>query len=91
MADIVALKTALDEAEAAQEALLNERRENRESMTRSEFRRYNEQTRVLQIDTAKAIVDAQRALTAALNDVRSEALNVAVGTISETNTVGGGS
>ena len=89
MADIAALKAALDEAEAAQEALVAERRQNRENMTRAEFRAYNEATRALQIDMAAAVSDAQNALSGALNDVRSEALQVAVGTISEGNSVGG--
>jgi hypothetical protein len=91
MADIATLKAALDEAEAAKETLIAERRANRESMTRTEFRAFNESTRVEQIETERAVQNAQKALAAALNDVRAEALNVAVGTVNETNKVGGAS
>jgi Skp family chaperone for outer membrane proteins len=89
MADIAALKAALDEAEATQDALIEERRQNRESMTRAGFRAYNEETKAQQVEVARAIADAQQALTAALNNVRSEALSVAVGTLSESGTQGG--
>lgn len=89
MADIAGLKAALDEAESAQEALVTERRTNRESMTKAEFRAYNEATRAQQIETAKAVSDAQAALAGALNGVRSDALAVAVGTLSESNSAGG--
>lgn len=89
MADIAALKAALDQAEADKEALIQERAEKRRTMSKYDFRAYNEETHQQQIDVQKAVDDAQAALTSALNDVRSEALNVAVGTISESNSAGG--
>lgn len=89
MADIAALKAALDQAEADKEALLEERRANRASMSKADFRAYNDQTRQQQVEIQKAVDDAQAELTQALNSVRSEALNVAVGTISESNSAGG--
>jgi Skp family chaperone for outer membrane proteins len=89
MADIAALKAALDAAEAAEEALIAERRQNRDSMSKAEFRSYNQATQEKQIELSGAIRDAQKALAEALNDVRSEALNVAVGTVSESGSMGG--
>ena len=62
------------------EKLLKERRANRESMTKAEFRAYNENTRQKQIDVQKAVDEAQRTLSMSLDRVRHE---VAVGTVEE--------
>ena len=83
---IPALKQAVDDAYTAEEELLEERRANRESLSKSAFRAYNEETRQRQIDVQKAISAAERQLQLALNNARQELL---VGTVAESNTGGG--
>jgi hypothetical protein len=80
MADIQALKLAVDQAEAAKEILVEERRANRESMTKAEFKAYNTSTYQEQIDVEKAVGKAISDLQAALNAARQELL---VGTVGE--------
>ncbi len=89
MADIAALKQAVDAAEAVKEALLVDRRANRDAMSKIAFRAYNEETRDDQVKVQKDIDDAVAALNKALNKVRSDALEVAVGTLESTSTIGG--
>lgn len=88
MSDIAALKAAVDAAEAAEEELIAERRANRASMSKADFKAYNEETRAAQVDLAKAVAEANQALQAALNNARQEILVNAIG---ETNTAGGAS
>lgn len=89
MSDLAALQAAVTEAkneleaaEAAKEALLEERRANRDSMSKKDFRAYNESTTTRQLETQAAVDAAQAKLSAALNTVRQEIL---VGTLSEVN------
>ena len=89
MSDLAALQAAVTEAkgelaaaEAAKEALLEERRANRDSMSKSAFRSYNENTRAQQLEVQAAVNAAQAKLSATLNSVRDEVL---VGTLSESN------
>lgn len=91
MADIAALKQAVDAAETVKEDLVAERRANRDAMSKIAFRAYNEETRDDQIKVQKDIDDAVAALNKALNKVRSDALEVAVGTLESTSTMGGAS
>jgi hypothetical protein len=89
MTDLSALKIEVDTAEAAKETLVAERRTNRETMNRADWRAYNEETRSQQIEVEKAVTAANKAFQEAATTIRSEAINVAIGTISETNTPGG--
>ncbi len=91
MADLAALNAAIEAAEATEVTLIDQRRANRESMSPTDFRAYNDVTREEQIFVQAAVVKARKDLQAALTTVRSEALNVAIGTISESNTPGGAS
>lgn len=86
MADIQALKAAVDAAYQAEEELLAERREKRDTLSKRDFRAYNEETRQTQINVQKAIDDAERELQLALNNARQQLL---VGTVSESDAQGG--
>jgi len=86
MPDIAQIQANLADAEEAKEKLLKERRKNREKMSKSAFRAYNEETRQKQIDVETDIRNARAALTEALNLSRQELL---VGTVSETGDLGG--
>ena len=94
MADLAALKAAVDVAEAAKETLLDERRTNRDTMSPRDFRAYNEATRAQQKDVTADETAATKAYQDELKVIRADAvdkaINVAVGTISESNTPEGG-
>ncbi len=93
MADLAALKAAVDAAEAAKETLLTERRGNREVMSPRDFRAYNEATRVQQKNVEADVSAADKAFQDELKVIRADAvdaaINVAVGTVSESETAGG--
>ena len=93
MADLAALKAALDAAEAAKETLLVERRANKVEMNPGAFASYNAATYQQQKDIQKAVMNATEAFQAELKVIRADAvdgaLKVAVGTISESNSPGG--
>lgn len=89
MSDIAALVAAVEAAETAKADLVDQRRANRENLSPNDFKAYNESTRQEQKDVQAAVTKVTKALQAALTTVRSEALNVAVGTLHETNTPGG--
>ena len=95
MADLAALKAAVDAAEAAKEALLDERRTKRATMPKQAFRDYNTATHDQQLAVEADVVAATKEFQAELSVIRSDAvdaaINVAVGTISETNSEGGAS
>ncbi len=91
MADLAALKAAVDKAEAAKETLVEERRTKRDTMPRPEFRVYNEATRAQQVDTQTAVDVTTAEFQKALNEVRADAVAqvISVGTLTESNTPGG--
>ena len=93
MADLAALKAAVDAAEAAKEALLDERRANRDSMSKKAFREYNASTRAQQKDVEADVFAADTAFNDELKVIRADAvdnaISVAIGTMGETNTPGG--
>jgi 3-hydroxy-3-methylglutaryl CoA synthase len=93
MADLAALKAAVDAAEAAKAVLVDEMRVNRVEMNNGDYAAYNASTRVLQLDIQAAVEAATKAFQAELKVIRSDAvdsaINVAVGTVSESNTQGG--
>jgi hypothetical protein len=95
MADLAALKAAVDAAEAAKEALLVERRANKVEMNKRDFASYNAATYQDQIDIEKALIAATKDFQAELKVIRADAvdnaINVAVGTISEEDGAGGAS
>ncbi len=95
MADLAALKAAVDAAEAAKEALLDERRANRLTMPKQAFRDYNASTQDQQLAAEAAVAAADKEFRAALGVIRTDAvenaISVAVGTLSETNSEGGAS
>lgn len=86
MPEIKKLKADLDKAVKAEESLLEERRSKRDSLSKSAFREYNEETRQKQIDVTQARVAAENAITEHLNNARQE---IFVGTVSETETANG--
>ncbi len=91
MADLAALKAAVDETEAAKEVLIGIRRENYAQMNRTDFKAYNEESRDLQVQLQADVDDATEAFQAELKVIRADAvdnaINVAVGTINESNTL----
>ncbi len=93
MADLAALKAAVDVAEAAKETLLIERRGNKETMSPRDFRAYNDSTRAQQKNIQAAVTDAVSAFQGELKVIRADAvdkaINVAVGTLTESETAGG--
>ncbi len=91
MTDVAALQAAVQTAEAAKEVLLEERRTNRETMSRIDFRAYNEATKTQQIDTQATIDSTTAEFQKALNEVRADAVAqvIDVGTLTESNTPGG--
>ena len=88
MAHIDELKADLATAEATKEALITERQDNRDTMSKMGFRAYNEETRAEQLEVEAAVTAAIGAITAHLNNSRQE---IYVGTLSESDTVGGAS
>lgn len=93
MADLAALKAAVDAAEAAKETLLVERAAKRASMPKQDFRDYNAATHAQQLAVEHAVAAATKEFQAELSVIRSDAvenaINVAVGTISEAESEGG--
>ncbi len=93
MADLAALKAAVDTAEAAKVALLKERASKRAAMPKAEFKVYNFATRQQQLDIEADVTAANNAFNDELKVIRSDAvenaISVAVGTMGETNTPGG--
>ena len=93
MSDFPALTKAVADAESAKAALVIERQEKRATLPPVEFRAYNVITRVQQLDVTAAGVTATKALQDALKVVRSDAVAqvIDVGTLHESNKVGGAS
>lgn len=93
MADLAALKAAVDTTEAAKAALLTERASKRAAMPKAEFKVYNFATRQKQLDIEADVKTAQTAFLDELKVIRADAVDkaieVAVGTLSESNTAGG--
>ncbi len=93
MADLAALKAAVDAAQAAKDELKAERIANRKTMLRQDFRGYNLSTGEKQRELHAAFDVAQKAFNDELKVIRADAvdkaINVAVGTVNETNTAGG--
>jgi hypothetical protein len=88
LADLAQLKADLDAAEAAKAALVDERRTNRDAMPKKDWLAYNRDSKQAQKDVQRAVVEANVALAHALGKVKSDAVAVALGTITETD--GGG-
>lgn len=88
--DAKALAATLADAEAVKATLVDERRSKRDSMSRIKFKEYNLSTYDKQIEVQAAVDAAAEALGHALGKVRSDAIAVALGTISESDTAGGG-
>ena len=86
--DIKALVAAVDAAEAAFQVLIDERRANRDSMTRAAFKEYNTDTRRQQVDTQAAVTAAILALQAALTNTKQTVL---VQALEGRDTLGGAS
>lgn len=84
MTDLAALKADLDDAEAAKEKLVDERRAKRPTMTRDEFAAYGRDTYQKQRDVQAAVNAAQVAFTEGSGRVKADAIAVALGTINET-------
>ena len=93
MADFPALQKAVAVAESAKAYLIEERQGNRTTMPKAAFRAYNLASRQVQIDVQTVVTVAEKALQDALKVVRSDAVAqvIGVGTVSESNTVGGAS
>ncbi len=72
--DVKALVAAVDAAEATFQALIDERRANRVSMTRAKFKAYNDDTREQQLAAQAAVTGAIKALQGSLNNSRQEVL-----------------
>jgi hypothetical protein len=93
MADLAALKAAVDVAEAAKEALIGERGAKRGTMSKQAFRDYNASTHDEQLAVEAAVAAANKEFQAAIAVIRSDAvenaIQVAVGTLSESDTGGG--
>lgn len=93
MADLAALKAAVDAAEAAKADLVDEMNVNRAEMNNADYAVYNYATTVQQKDIQAAVNGTTEAFQAELKVIRADAvdnaINVAVGTISESNTPGG--
>lgn len=83
---VAVAKQAMTDAYEAEESLLKERRENRDKMSRADFRAYNEQTRDKQKKVQRDIDSAEAELHRLLNNARQE---IMVGTLSEGNSAGG--
>ncbi len=90
MADIAALQAVCVEAETAKSELLVVRASKRESLSKSAFRVYNAATADEQRAVQAAVTAADKAFTAALDEVRVGAVHqvVDVGTLEEGNQIG---
>jgi hypothetical protein len=93
MADLAALIAAVDAAQAAKSALKAERIEKRNTLLKQDFKDYNLVTGNQQREVHAALISAEKAYNAELKVIRADAadnaINVAVGTISESNSPGG--
>ena len=93
--DFAALQDAVAQAEENKETLLDERRDKRFTLSKTAFLAYNKDTRAQQVEVQAELDTAETALRAAIleirNDATAKAINVPIGTISETNTPGGAS
>ena len=93
MADLAALKAAVDAAQAAKDELKAERIHNRKAMLKQEFANYNHNTAGQQREVQAAMNAAEKAFNDELKVIRADAtdkaIEVAVGTISESNSSGG--
>ncbi len=85
--DVAELQQACVEAEAVKDLLLETRAEKRQSMSRMEFIEYNEASRAEQLQVEAAVTAADKAFTAALDEVRVGAVHqvVDIGTLNEGN------
>lgn len=88
MTDLAKLKADYDAAEETKASLVDERRANREVMTRAEFVSYSEGTISEQREVQKAVVATKAAFSKGLGKIKDDAIAVALGTITETE--GGG-
>ena len=90
MADIAALQEDCVVAETAKAELIATRASKREELSKTAFRQYNESTRSEQLAVTESLRAANEAFTAALNEVRSDAVTqvVNVGTLEEGNQIG---
>jgi hypothetical protein len=88
MADVKVLKAAYDAAEQAKADLVDERRANRPTMTKAEFKAYSDGTIADQKKVQADVIAAQKALSEGLGKIKEEAVAVALGTMTETD--GGG-
>ncbi len=90
MTEIAALQQDCVVAETAKSELLAVRAGKREKLSKIAFREYNETTRAQQLEVQGSLDGANAAFTAALNEVREEAVHqvVNVGTLEEGNKIG---
>ncbi len=90
MADLAALKAAVDAAQAAKDGLKADRISNRNSMVKIDFQNYNHNTAGQQRAVQADMMAAEKAFNDELKVIRADATDkaiaVAVGTLSETNT-----
>ena len=87
MADIAALQQACVAAEQVKADLLTERASKRKKMSKIAFREYNDASRAEQLEVQGNLDVADKAFTAALDEVRVGAVHqvVDVGTLEEGN------
>ena len=84
MADVLELKAAYEAAEQVKADLVEERRTNRPIMTKAEFNAWSDTTIAQQKQVQADVTAAQTAYSEALGKVKADAINVALGTITET-------
>ncbi len=90
MADIAVLQADCVAAERVKSELLTVRAEKRGKLSKVAFREYNDASRGEQLSVQAAVDAADAAFTAALDEVRVDAVHqvVDVGTLEEGNQVG---
>ncbi len=90
MTDIAALQQACVDAELVKTDLLAERSKEREKLSKRAFREYNDASRAEQLEVQGNLDVANKAFTAALDEVRVGAVHqvVDVGTLEEGNKIG---
>ncbi len=84
MADVKELKAAYDAAEDAKAVLVDERRAQRPKMTKADFNAWSDTTIAEQKQLQADVTATQKALSEGLGKVKEDAVNVALGTINET-------
>ncbi len=93
MADLAALMAAVDAARAVKTALKEERIHNRKTMVKQDFKNYNQATGDQQREVHAGLVAAEKAYNDELKVIRAnatdKAIEVAVGTIAESDSPGG--